>query len=187
MTQTMQKKLFFSAFLLLLFFACKKIELNEAQKTEHLEFLSEFVNNSKVIKDSIKKFTGFELLICTKRNVQNYTVVSIRASCVPFYINHEYVYRSINGKNVLFYNYDKPLTTKNFSEEIRNLIKKNIVKFDPSNRTCCDMPFYNFALCNDNPSRINCFDNQMINRQMEVYKQNEYIIEPEMVFYPNCD
>jgi hypothetical protein len=188
MTNSTKQKIahFFLAFLLLTFFACKKFETEEIQKTESLESLSEFVNNSEVIKDSIKKFTGFELLICTKRNVENHTIISINGSCVPFYINHEYLYKNVNGKDVIFYDYAKPLITKDYSDDIRNLIEKNIVKIERKN-TYCNMPFLSFAFCNDNPSKINCFDNQMLDKQMEQYKLNEAIIEPEMVFFPKCD
>ena len=177
---------FFLAFLLLTFFACKKLKTQEIQTTKNLESLFEFVNNSEVIKDSIKKFTGFELLICTKRNVENHTIITINVSCIPFYINHEYLYKNVNGKDIIFYDYAKPLITKDYSDDIRNLIEKNIVKIERKN-TYCDMPFLSFAFCNDNPSKINCFDNQMLNKQMEQYKLNESIIEPEMVFFPKCD
>lgn len=171
--------LFFLAFLLLTFLGYKKLKTKEIQKIESLESLSEFVNNSEVIKDSIKKFTGFELLICTKRNVENHTIITINGSCVPFYINHEYLYKKVNGKDVIFYDYTKPLINKNYPDGIRNLIEKNIIKIERIN-TFCDMPFLNFAFCNDNPSKINCFD-----KQMEQYKFNESIIEPEMVFFQN--
>ncbi|WP_284651221.1 hypothetical protein [Flavobacterium terrisoli] len=171
---------------LLSIFACNKSETKETLKIDSLESLSDFVYHSKNIRDSIKKFKDQKLLICTKRNMDKNTIISLTPSCIPFYIENEYLYKSIDGVNIIFYEYDKPLTHKKHQSGLKDLLKKNIVKIETSNRTCC-IPSYNFAFCNDNPTEINCFDGKMIEEEIIRNYKAKKNVDPEKVFFPKCE
>lgn len=161
----------------------------ETQKTETLKSLSDFVCASKVISDSIGKFNNWKLLICTKQEIGKNSVLSIEATCTPFYVSNDfdYYYKSINGVNVIFCDFSKPLTDKSNQKEFNQLVRNEIVKIGHSNRTCCNMPTYYFAFCSENPEEIACYDNKMLNEKREENYKLKIHKAPEFDFFPKCN
>jgi hypothetical protein len=173
------------------FFACSKSEKQQTKKISDVENLSNFVIHSKIIRDSIKKLKSdnWEFIICTQRKIKNNTIIKLTPPCDTFYIQHEYYYKSIDGLNIIFYDYSKPLTNKNVQKGLENLIRKKVVKIEKSDMACCQMPFFYFAFCNENPEIISCFDYKMMRVREAQYliEHNKSIRNLESSFYPKCN
>ena len=180
-----------SAFLLISI-ACSKSEKKQIQKNSDVENLANFVVDSKIIRDSIKKLkeNNWELIICSQKKTKNNTVIELTPPCDTFYIQHEYYYKSIDGLNIIFYNYSKPLININAQNGMESLIRKKAVKFEKSNTLCCLMPLYYFAFCNEKSEKIICFDYTMINeKELEIITGNAKgltLRNLESSFYPEC-
>ncbi len=178
------------AIILFAFFACSKSEKKQIRKISDTENLSNFVSNSRIIRDSIKKMKpgNWELIICTQKKAKNHTVISFKPTCETFYIQHEYYYKLIDNANIIFYDYKKPLTNKKVQNGLERFIGKKIVKIEKSDRLCCLMPSYYFAYCNENPKIMSCFSFVMlIDREMEYRKKNKDMRNVKSSFYPKCN
>ena len=178
---------------LLISFACSKTEKKQIQKISEIENLSNFVRHSKTIRDSIKKLkdSNWELIICTQEKTKNNTIIKLTPPCDTFYIQHEYYYKSIDGLNIIFYDYSKPLINKTAQNGLENLIRKKVVKIEKSDMQCCLMPFYYFAVCNENPEIMSCFDYRMLNdRELQIITgkvKNLSLRDLESSFYLKCN
>jgi hypothetical protein len=158
--------------LLLISFACSKTEKKQTEENKQLKSLSDFVTNSKLMCDSIKKMKSYKisLLICTQTKTEKSTVITLTESCIPLHIGHQYYYKSIDGVPIVFYDYTKPLIEKEVQSNMQDLINKKIVKIEPNNNwTCCIPWFCKFAFCNDNPKEIKSFKNEQVEKIVKEY------------------
>lgn len=163
-------------FATLSFYSCIYSDKKEIIENTSLKSLSNFVSNSKTICDTIAKLkkNNSKLLICSQEIGKSGKILELTESCIPFHIKHDYYYKRINGLDVIFYDYDKPLTNKKNQKEIELLIKSNIVKIEPNNNwTCCEMPYYIFSMCN-NSKELNCYDFETkTNLEQEYFKSRK--------------
>ena len=147
------------------FYSCVNSNKKEIIENTSLESLANFVSNSKTICDTITKLkmnNNSKLLICSQEIGKSGKILKLTESCIPFQIKHDYYYKKINGLDVIFYDYNKPLTNKKNLKEIELLTKNKIVKFESNNNwTCCEMPYYIFSMCNKN-KELNCYNFETI-------------------------
>ena len=147
-------------FIIFSLFSCNNLERKERNTIDNLESLSNFVINSKTICDTILNLKSKEskLLICTQEIGKSGRIIELTESCIPFRIKNDFIYKKINGLDVIFYDFEKPLDKKQNQNEIESLIKKNIIKIEPNNNwICCKMPYYIFSTCNKS-NKLNCYD-----------------------------
>jgi len=147
-------------FIIFSLFSCNYLERKEIKTIDNLESLSNFVINSKKICDTILNLKNKEskLLICTQEIGRSGRIIELTESCIPFRIKNEFIYKKINGLDVIFYDFEKPLSKKKNQKEIESLIKRKLIIIEPNNNwICCKMPYYFFSTCNKS-NELNCYN-----------------------------
>ena len=145
-----------------------------------------FAENIKPIKDSIvkSKFYNTQLIVCSLKKLCGFNMVTLAYPSIPYLINSSYDYRSIEGVNVLFIDYNDTVIDRRKKEEIQHLINSNVVTLEGRVQNL-DPPFLRFIFCQDNYNNITCYDNIMQD-SLDRKCLEEGKTYNEMMFYPKC-
>ncbi|MFC7772419.1 hypothetical protein [Flavobacterium sp. GCM10027622] len=181
------KNLLITSLILFSLFSCSKKESEKLKAVNDLDKLCKFVDQSEIIKDSIKKLKSYnqKLIVCNYKETKENGIITLNIACLPYQIDNDYFYKNIKGTNVLFINRKKKISNRKPNDNLDKLITEKLVRFEENN-TLCESAYLRFVYCKKDSINMKCFDNITANKE-DWLGRKDWEKHSEKNLYPKCN